>query len=99
MQTDPTLVRQFRCAVWFESLVFVGKASFCCTFIKASEYTLRGSNCIIFVFGSLLNRGYLFKERICSFRSKFFPLTVDLVLEELYCPEKQTESYDSCSPL
>ena len=81
------------------SLVFVGKASFCCTVIKACEYTLRVNNSVIFIFGSLLNRGQLFKESICSFKSKFLSLTVDLILEELYCPEKQIRSYDSYFPL
>ena len=42
------------------------------------------------------------KERICSCRSKFFPLTVDPIksrssyLEELVLPQKETGSHQSC---
>ena len=54
-----------------------------------------GSNSVIFIFPFLLNRGQLLKERICSSRSKFFPLRVDLILEGHI---KQTETYESCSP-
>ena len=46
-------------------------------------YTFKGSNCYIFIFASLLNTGQLLKERICSPRSKFFPLRVDHILEGL----------------
>ena len=45
-------------------------------FIMVHGYTFRGSNSVIFSFGSLLKRGLLLKERICSKRSKFFPLSV-----------------------
>ena len=43
-----------------------------------------------------INGGQLFKERICSSRSKFFPLRVDPILEELCCPWKQSGSHKSC---
>ena len=36
------------------------------------------SNSVIFIFASLLHGCQLLKERICSSRSKFFPLRVDL---------------------
>ena len=38
---------------------------------------------MIFVFVSYFELGQLLKERICSFRSKFFLLKVDLFLEGL----------------
>ena len=41
--------------------------------IKVYGYTFRGSNSVIYIFASLLKRSLLFKERICSKRSKFFP--------------------------
>ena len=50
----------------------------------------RGSNSAIFIFAGHLNEGPLLKERICSFRSKFFPLGVDPNLEGLTCSEKKT---------
>ena len=40
--------------------------------------------------------GQLLNDRICSFRSKFFPLRVDPFFEGFRCPGKQTESYNSC---
>ena len=43
--------------------------------IKVNEYTYRGSNFTIFA--SPFNMVLLLKERICSNRSKFFPLRVD----------------------
>ena len=45
---------------------------------------------------SLLNVGLLLKERICSSRSKFFPLRVDPSLKGFCCLEKQTGSHKSC---
>ena len=42
-------------------------------------------------------QGQLFKERICSYWGKFFPVKVDLSLEIL--PWKQTGSHKSCLPL
>ena len=59
---------------------------------------IRGSNSAIFIFVSLLNGDQHLKERICSFWSKFFPLKVDSILEELNHPEKQTGRYKSCPP-
>ena len=40
-------------------------------------HIFRGSNSAIFIFAFLLTRDQLLKERICSGRSKFFPLRVD----------------------
>ena len=37
----------------------------------------RGHNTTIFIFASLLNQDHHLMERICSCRSKFFPLRVD----------------------
>ena len=42
-------------------------------------------------FASLINRGQLLKKRICSFRSKFFVLIVDPIMEGLCCPGKQVK--------
>ena len=47
------------------------------TRFKVNGYTFKGSNSCIFIFASHLIRGQLLKERICSSRSKFFPLRVD----------------------
>ena len=46
---------------------------------KLNEYTFTGSNSVIFIFDSLFNGDQLLKEIICSSRSKFFPLRVDLL--------------------
>ena len=46
----------------------------------------------------LLNRVQLLKERICSQRSKFFPLRVGPIPEGFPCPGKQTRSHRSCFP-
>ena len=51
----------------------------------------------IFNFASLLIRGQLIKDRICSHRSKVFPLRVDPILEWFCCPRKRTRSHKSCS--
>ena len=48
--------------------------------IYVKDYIFRG---ILLYFASLLNRGHLSKERICSSRSKFFPLRVDPIFKEL----------------
>ena len=44
---------------------------------KVTGFTFRGSNSAIFIFASLLHKGKLLEKRICSSRSKFFPLRVD----------------------
>ena len=68
--------------------------------IKVNGYTFRGSNSfILFFFASHLFRGQHLKERICSPRSKFFPLRVDPILKGLHCPGKQTGSHKSRLPL
>ena len=54
--------------------------------------TLQSSILPAFLSGSTL------KERICSCRSKFFPLRVDPILEGLPLPGKQTGSHKSCNP-
>ena len=53
---------------------------------------LRGSNSAIFIFASLLNRGQLLKERICSSGSQYLPLRVNMFEEGLCNPGKQTGS-------
>ena len=45
--------------------------------IKVNGYAYRGSNSIFFV--SVFVRDLLLKERICSSRSKLFPVRVDLM--------------------
>ena len=47
----------------------------------------------------IFNRGLLLKERIWSHRSKFFPLRIDLCLEEFCCPGKLSKGHESCLPL
>ena len=44
--------------------------------VKVNENTFKGSNSSSFIFVSLIIRGQLLKERICSSRSKFFSLRV-----------------------
>ena len=51
------------------------------------------SNSAVAFFASFFNGGQLLKERICSKRSKFFPLRADSILEVIYRPQKQTEIY------
>ena len=46
-------------------------------------------------FVSLLSRGQLLKERICSCRSKFSPLRVDHMSKSYAHPEKQIEIHAS----
>ena len=57
-----------------------------------------GSISFIFIFASHLIRGQLLKKRMCSRRSKFFPLTVDSILKGLYCPGWQTGCHKNCLP-
>ena len=49
-------------------------------------YSFRGYNSASFLFAILLNGNQILKERICSSRSKFFPLRVDSLLEGLHPP-------------
>ena len=67
--------------------------------IKVNGYTLGEATLYFFIYASHLIRGQLLKKRICSFRSKFFPLRVDPILKGLLCPENQTGSHKSCFPL
>ena len=57
------------------------------------------SNCAIINFASLSSEGKLLKERICSSRSKFFPLRADPYFKIFLYPEKHIESRICCSPL
>ena len=51
-------------------------------------------------FASLLNRSPLLRERICSLKSKFFPLIVDPCVEELVIHlETLIGSQKICLPL
>ena len=54
--------------------------------------TSRGNNSVIFIIALFLSGGQLFKERICSCRSRFFHIRVDLILKVLLVPGKETES-------
>ena len=47
--------------------------------IKVNGYTFGGSNSVVSSFDFNLDGGQLLMERICSCRSKFFPLTVDFI--------------------
>ena len=55
----------------------------CMGIVKVNGQIFKGSKSAIFISASFLIRGQLFKERICSSRSKFFPLRVDPSLEVL----------------
>ena len=48
--------------------------------------TFRGSHSVIFMVASHINWDQLLTERICSYRSKFFPVRVDPVLGILRHP-------------
>ena len=52
----------------------------------------------LFIFASHLIRDRLLMKRICSHRSKFFPVRVDPVLKGLHYPGKKTGSHKSCFP-
>lgn len=54
-------------------------------------YTFRGSNSSIFIFPSHLKGIQPFKERIWSFKSKFFPFLVDPILERPHCAGSKQE--------
>ena len=43
-------------------------------YFKVNGYTIKGSNSAISIFAVLPNEGQLLQERICSQRSKFFPV-------------------------
>ena len=66
--------------------------------LQMNGYSVRGSNSAISCFVPLFNIGQLLKERICSYRSKFFPLRVDLLLERLHLQGKQTGSQETYFP-
>ena len=52
--------------------------------VEVDGYTYRESQFVVYMFVSLLVRGQLIKEIICSFWSKFFLLRVDPALERLF---------------
>ena len=72
------------------------------TLVHCIWIQFQGKQLCLFVFAFLLSGGQLLKERICSCRSKFFPLTVDPIksrishLEELILPQKERGSHHSC---
>ena len=53
----------------------------------------RGMQLCIFIFISVLNRGYFLPERIFSCRSQFYPLRGDPFLEGFCGPGKKIESH------
>ena len=61
--------------------------------LKVNEYTFRGNNSFIFIFATHLIRGQLLKKRICSPRSKFFPLRVDPILKGLHNKQEVTNFF------
>ena len=65
--------------------------------IKVNGDTCRRSNSTRFA--SLLSRGQLLKRRICSSKSKFFPLRSDFFQKPLHHSEKQTEVHINYSIL
>ena len=81
------------------SIFFIFQGQICVPALKVNGYTFRGSSSAGFLFAFFFNRGQLLKERICSSRSKFFPLRVDLLLKGFRCLWKQSGSHKSCSPL
>ena len=62
-------------------------------------YTFRGTELSNFIIASLFHADQLLKERICSQRSKFFPLRVDPFLKRLRCQGKHTGNHESCFSL
>ena len=55
--------------------------------------TLSGETTLLFyIFASIFKRGQLIKERLCSLKSKFFPLLVDPIFGAFVIQEKQTKS-------
>ena len=67
--------------------------------VKGNGFTFKGSKSSIFSLASLLSRGSTFKDKNLLLRSKFFPLKVDPILEELCSSHKQTGSRKSYFPL
>ena len=53
--------------------------------------TLSGEATLISIFASHLIRGQLLKKKICSIKSKFFTLRVDLILKGLHCVKKSKQ--------
>ena len=67
--------------------------------LKVNGYTLSESNSVIFILGLLLNRDQFLKQRICSSRSKFYPLRVDLILESFRSVGKLAGSRERFCPV
>ena len=59
--------------------------------LKKTDTLSRGTPSASLNFASLLNRGHLLKKRICSPRSKFFPLRVDPTLKGCTVQESKQE--------
>ena len=57
--------------------------------MKLNRYTYKGSGSTIFA--SLLSKGQLLKERICSSRSKFLPLRVDSIFKSYLMQRSKQE--------
>ena len=53
-------------------------------YLLVNGYVFSESNIAIFIYAYLYNWSGLLKKRICSSRSKFFPLRVDLILKGLF---------------
>ena len=58
----------------------------------------QGKNSAIFKFAFLINGNELLKKRICSHRSKFFPLRVDPILEVFFIPKSKQKSKKKLLP-
>ena len=62
--------------------------------------TLSGEATLPFsFFASFPNRGQLLKAKICSYRSKFFPLKVDPISERFSPPQNQERKSQKLSVL
>ena len=59
----------------------------------------RGSNSFFFISAFHLIRSLLLKKRICSPRSKLFPLRVESISEGFRYPGRETGSHKNCVPL
>ena len=69
---------------WYSIIPTLLSILTCFKAFKVYGYTFRGSNSASFIFASLLNKGQLSKERICSSGSQFFLLRVNMFGEEIW---------------
>ena len=67
--------------------------------VKVNACTFRGSNSVIFIVASHINRGHIIKERICCRRGKLILLRVEPILGRLRPPGKQTGGHENCLSL